>query len=96
MSMATLYQHVGSAAIDTGRSPLAPLDHLPPIHDHELLPDLADQSCGEIFKIINCVENHRIGKPFGVQRGHLANKRQQLAGIVQVAAKFHFTEGPLG
>jgi len=67
-----------------------------PFHHHELLPDLANQARGEIFEVIHGIQNHGIGEPFRIERGHLADQRHQLARIVEIAAKLGFAEGPGG
>jgi hypothetical protein len=73
----------------------ATIARIPSTHDDQLLPNLADQSGREVFEVIHGVEDHRIGETFGVQSRHFANEREQLAGIVEVAAQLKLAKRPL-
>src|SRR5262249_9463760 len=55
------------------------------VEDHDLLPDLARQSIGQVFDAVHGFEDHGIAQALDVKGGDFAEDGEQLAAVVQVA-----------
>src|SRR5262249_13245070 len=56
--------------------------------NRQLLPDLARQAGRELLDVVDRVEQHRILKILHVKCSDLADQRQRVAAVIQVAAQF--------
>src|SRR5262249_19666161 len=66
------------------------------IEDHDLLPDLVRQTCGQRLDVAYRIEHDWIAQVLRIESGRFAGEREQLGAIVEVAPHLGTREVALG
>src|SRR5215831_1424321 len=74
---------------------LARLGRRAGLQQRDLLPDLAAQRRGEVLDVVDGLQHALVGEALHVERRDLADQRQHLAAVVEVAAELEAVERPL-